>query len=95
MIKKNKLAGYLGVYYHSEPKVSRLGEWWVRALDTPVGASQEVPTKDDDFPSIHVMICFTLVDKVICSRRFTIKDDVPLMWPLFMYEEIYHQGCFS
>ena len=37
-------AGGLGVYYHSDPGVSRLEEWWVRAVDAPVGAGQEVPT---------------------------------------------------
>ena len=36
----------MGVYYHSEPTVSPLGEWWVRAVDAQVGAGQEVPSID-------------------------------------------------
>ena len=44
--KTDHACGHLGVYYHSEPRVSRLGEWWVRAVDAQVGAGQEVPPKE-------------------------------------------------
>ena len=42
----NRPAGYLGVYYHSEPGVSRLEEWWVRAVDAPVRGRPGGPYHD-------------------------------------------------